>query len=417
MNKFLSKLTPWFVWGIGGMFVLYQFMLQGSISVMIPNLMRDFSIDIIQISFLSASYMFTYILLQIPSGLLVDRIGPRRLIIYGLSLCAVSCLIFSQANLFSVGVTTRLIMGFVTAPSVVCTLYLASSWFPPKRFAMIAGLTELFGMLGGAMGAEGLAFSVEAFGWRTTMLFCAVGGIVFAMLAFFIVKEKEQSNESRFEQVSVITKLKRVVSLPQVWINGLYSGLIFTVIAAFASLWCIPFMQKLYNINVGLAGGITAMLFIGAGVGSPVIGWFSDYIGVRKPVMLVGNAVSLFLLLLMLYANFITIPLMFVLMFSLGFFSSVYMLPYAVVKEITPASVRGTAMGVTNTLAIIFGAPLLQPLIGWSLQHSQHDMLTGGIDIFSLEAYRSALMALPICFALALVLGCFIRETYCGERG
>jgi len=408
--------SPWLIWGIGAMFVLYQFMLQGSISVMIPQLMQDFSTDVVGVSFLSASFMIPYLLLQIPSGLLVDKIGPRKLIIYGFILCAIACFVFSRSQMFSTAVASRLIMGIVTAPGLVCAMYLASQWFPPKRFAMLAGLTELAGMFGGAMGAEGLAFAVERFGWRTTLLFCAVAGAILMDLALFYVKERETKNNEKPDEESVWHKFKLVISIPQIWINGIYAGFLFAIVSGFAAFWCIPYMQKLYHVNLATAGGIAAMLFIGAGVGSPILGWLSDFIGRRKPVMIVGNIIALVLLLIAFYLPGVPLQLMFVLMFFLGFFSSVYMIPYAIVREITPPDICGTALGMVNMLAILFGAPILQPLIGWLLMFFYDGSAGAGTDIFTLQTYQFALALFPLCFLMAMVLVFFIRETNCQEQ-
>jgi len=410
------RILPWVVWGIASLFVLFQFMLQGSTSVMIPQLMRDFSIDVVSIGFLSASYMFTYIVLQIPSGLLVDRFGPRSLLTGGLVLCALACLAFAWAQDYSVAVMSRMLMGIVTAPAVVCALYIGSCWFRTSHFALIAGLTEMLGMFGGALGAEVLALSVEGTGWRFTMLVCALIAILLAFFTFILVRDRPRDSVSiQKPDESLLLKLKIVLTIPQVWINGVFSGLTFVIISAFASLWCIPFTQKIYGINLIQAASVCSMLFIGAGIGSPFMGWLSDRLKVRKPVMIAGSVASLFLVLIILYLPGISLPVMFVLMLLTGFASSVYMIAFAVVREITPPSVRGTALGVVNTLTIIFGAPILQPFIGWLLRRVHEGSFMDSIDVFPLEDYKIALSVIPICYALGLILVFFIRETHCCE--
>ena len=84
----------------------------------------------------------------------------------------------------------------------------------------------------------------------------------------------------------------------------------------------------------------------------------------------------------------------------LGFTSGVYVLPFAVMRDITPHHVKGTAMGYTNMMCIIIGAPLLTPMVGWilTLQPNQ---------------YRTSLVVFPISLLFALILSFFVRETYC----
>ena len=73
-----SRFLPWAIWGLAALLGLYTFLLQGAPSVMIPQLMQTFRIDVIQIGVLTSSFFYTYILMQIPAGILIDIWGPRR---------------------------------------------------------------------------------------------------------------------------------------------------------------------------------------------------------------------------------------------------------------------------------------------------------------------------------------------------
>ncbi len=66
------KIRPWIVWGLGSILGLFTFLLQGSPSVMIPQLMQTYEINVIQIGVLTSSFFYTYIVMQVPAGMLVD---------------------------------------------------------------------------------------------------------------------------------------------------------------------------------------------------------------------------------------------------------------------------------------------------------------------------------------------------------
>jgi MFS family permease len=150
------------------------------------------------------------------------------------------------------------------------------------------------------------------------------------------------------------------------------------------------------------------MTLFGVALGAPVLGWLSDRLGLRRFPMIMGTALVLILMLIILYVPGIPLTLMFALLFFSGFFSSVYALPFAVMRDIMPAAVRGTSMAYTNLMCILIGAPLLQPLIGWWLDHAMQ-------TTNAVHAYQQALTLLPVCLAIGLVLSFFIRETYCGR--
>jgi len=137
----MLKATPkaWLVWFLAAMFVFYMFMLQASTSVMIPQLMKDFHLSVTEIGVLSASFFYPYLLLQIPAGVIIDRMGIARPLVFSLILCGLATFAFAIATSSLVLEVSRLIMGMASAPAVVCGMCLASRWFPKSMFPMLAG--------------------------------------------------------------------------------------------------------------------------------------------------------------------------------------------------------------------------------------------------------------------------------------
>lgn len=408
-SKPISALLPWLVWGVSSLFVTYQMLLQAAPSVMIADLENAFAVNTFGVSLLSSSFFYTYLLFQIPSGMLVDRVHPRNLLIFCLIGIAIATSCFAYSETLPAAHASRILQGIFSAPSVIPALYLAAVWFPAKRFAMLAGLTEMIGMSGAALGQATLAPSVEAFGWRGTLIGCAMVGVAMAVLTFFLVRDKRGSrkteNEIREMRRSVFHNLRIVVSSPQAWVNGLFCGLLFAIAASFGSLWCIPFLMETYSISLDVAASASAMCLFGVACGAPLLGWISDRLKLRKMPMIISTMLVLILILIILYVPAIDLTVMFVLLFALGFFSSIYALSFAVMSDLMPAEVRGTAMGYTNLMCILIGAPILQPLIGWLLNNNLHATANKAL------AYQHALVVLPISMALGLLLSFFIKET------
>lgn len=402
-NHQRSIIFPSLVCGFSSLFVLFQCMLQTSTSVMIKDLKAAFSINILGVSLLASCFFYTYLLLQIPAGMLVDRFGARKLLTGSLILTAIACILFAKTEILTIAVASRILLGISCAPSVVAALYLMARWFPSRYFALIAGLMEMLGMLGGAAGESLIARSVTLFGWRETLLVCGLIAVFLAILMWIIVRDSPKSENILpvLNQENSWKNLVSVVSLPQAWINGIYTGLVFALLAAFAGFWCIPYLMHRYDIELSVAADASATIFVGAAIGAPLFGWWSDRIGKRRLPMIIAGGILLIITLLVLYLNTVTIAAMFGLLFALGLFSGVYVLPFAVMRDITTENVRGTAMGYTNMMCIAIGAPMLQPLIGWILDQKP-------------DQYESALFLLPMCMAVALVLAFLVRETNCG---
>lgn len=403
----MSNFRGWYSWGVAAVFVFYLFLLQASTSVMIPDLVQAFSIDTAQMGILSASFFYPYIILQIPMGVLVDRYGARLVLSFSMIGCAFACWIFATAHNVAIAELSRMLMGITTAGGVVAALFLAANWFPLTRFALLAGLTEMLGMLGGAIGQNILAFSTEAIGWRGTMIGCAAMGMLLAVLTIGGVMDGPADIHTPPNR-NLFRELKEVLYLPQVWINGVFGGLIFAVITGFGALWAVPFLMKLYGVSLTTAAATSSMIFWGAAIGGPLAGWLGGKLVNHRIVMQIGSLIVFLLCLFLFYGPSIPLAGMFVVMFALGFFSGVYVLIFVVVCEVVPAHLRGIAMGFTNMMCILFGAPIFQPLIGGLLKSQQtQENLTMP---FSIHEYHIAFIVLPVGLFIAFMSTFLIRE-------
>lgn len=413
----LNKYLPWLVWGISSLFVTFQMLLQTSPSVMINDLQQAFAIDTFGVSLLSSSFFYTYVLFQIPAGMLIDRVQPRYCLTFCLIGIAAMTLLFAATHSLNMARTGRILQGVFSAPSVVPALYLAAVWFSSSRFALLAGLTEMIGMMGSAVGQVMLAPCSGHFGWRATLVGCALLGLILAAFTWLIVRNKPIEVGDEIVEATplshdthIFSNLLTIISYPQAWINGLFSGLLFAVSGAFGAFWCIPYLIQTYGMSLNMAAAASSMTLFGVALGAPAIGWLSDRFGLRRLPMIISTGIVFTLMLIVLYVPLNYLPLVFFMLFFLGFFSSAYVLPFAVMRDIMPTHVRGTAMGYTNLMSILIGAPLLQPLIGWILNSELAQVGS------KTQAYQYALAVLPVCLGIGFVLAFFVQETYCGRK-
>ncbi len=406
-NRGMIYFSPaWKVCMIAAGFALLQFVLQTHLSVMVPQLMAAFSIDPLGVSLLSSSYFYTYLLLQIPAGILVDFWGARRVLNLAIVSCACSCLLFACADNLYWAEIARLGMGLSTSPAIAAAMYLCCRWFPPTMFALMAGIVESMGMLGGALGEITLSIVTEAYGWREAMLLCAIVGLLLAVLAFCQIKDTPYCWKIAPKQYwsgrKLLTMIRVVLKHKHVWLSGLYSGFMFAVASGFAAFWCVPFLQEVYQVKVISAATLSSTIFLGCALGAPLLGWFSDKIDSRRMVMFVSALLAFLLCCWIIYFPPKNIVFMPVILFICGIFSGAYMIPFAVVRDTVPMYAQGTAMGFTNLMSILIGAPIFQPLVGWLLQSISGTYERGKL-IFSLEDYQLALSIMPFCLLMALL--------------
>lgn len=369
-----KRFFPGLVLLLGSLFVLYQFLLQSANSVMVPLLIRDFNTNLTGIGFLSAGFFYSYVLLQIPAGLLVDRFGARVLMAFGCLTCAIAALVFAYAKDFNQAIAMRALMGFASSPAVVGVMFLACRWFPKEKFVLLAALTETIGMMGGAIGETSLATLVNHLGWRFSMVVVGVVGVILALAIFAITRDQPAKNlknpctNPKIKTHELCHRFIKALKHRAVWIGCLYGAFSFSAISGFGGLWAIPFLQHVQAFSITQSALISSMIFVGAAIGSGSAGFLACYKLNIKYLMLGASLVATISMVFIIFVaeSFYLNALLFLI---LGISSGCYALSFAYVKVNTCESIGASAMGLTNMMCLLLGAPVLQPLVGHLLAY------------------------------------------------
>ena len=176
----------WGIWALGASLYLAGFFQRVAPAVMTQELMAEFSLAAAGLGNLSAFYLYGYVAMQIPTGLMVDRFGARRVLAAGAAVAAVGSFLFALAPNLLAANLGRLLIGGSVGVAWVGTLKLAAHWFPAQRFALASGLALAAGMSGAVAAGVPLAAAVSAFGWRPVMLAGAIA-IAFLCAAIWLI--------------------------------------------------------------------------------------------------------------------------------------------------------------------------------------------------------------------------------------
>lgn len=409
------RALPWVVWSLGAGLFCYGFFQRVAPSVMVDQLMRDFQVGGALLGGLSAFYFYAYAGLQIPVGLLVDRYGPRRMLALGAGLCGLGSLAFGVAGQVELAYLGRLLIGAGAGFGFVGTLKLATLWFPPQRFAQLAGMTMMLGMLGGILGQAPLAAVVEAFGWRGTMLWAALVGGLLALAIWLVVRDGGLAGDRRHAAPKagggeLRAGMLRVVRTRQLWLMTLVAASMSAPMLTIAGLWGVPWLMHVQGYARPEAAGTNSLLLIGWAIGSPLAGTLSDRLGRRRLPLMLGGLLGLASLLGLLYLPGLPAVLLSALFFTAGLGMGCMAITYAMARESVPGSDAGAAMALVNTATVGSGA-LFQPLVGWLLDLGWDGRLLEGARAYGPQAYDLALGTLPAFLAVGLLGGLLLRET------
>jgi MFS family permease len=396
-------------WSTGALFFFYAWVLRVAPSVMIDEMMRDLSVGGAVIGNLSAVYFFGYAGMQVPVGLLIDRFGPRRLIATAALVCAGGCVIFA----FSAGIAGvaagRFLIGASAAFSLVGAMSIAGLWFPARRFALLSGLAMMLGMAGGVVGQAPLRLVVDALDWRGAVLALAGGGVLVAIAAWTTVRDRPRERGSSGR---MLHGLGRVMRNRQIWLIAV-AGLGTTgPLLGFAGLWGVPYFVATLGIDRAAAAAITSMVFIGWGVGAPLIGWASDRIGQRRSPFILGLVICTAGMSAIVAFPGLPIPALMALCFACGFGGSSQIVGFAAAREHNPVAFSGTALGLVNGIVTGAGA-LFQPLLGWLLDLNWQGRMVDGARVYDPSAYRIAFGAIIVGCVVGFFCTLALRETHC----
>jgi MFS family permease len=410
------SLSSWLIWGLAAAFFLSEYFARIAPGIMVPELMRVFKVNALSLGSMSAIFYTAYVGMQLPVGTLVDRYGPHRLLTITAVICALGCFLFASSNYLALAQISRFMMGFGAAFAFVGTLKLATIWFPATRFGFLSGLTQALGMIGGAASAGPLAMVEHAIGWKGTMWGIGFVLLLLGVLIGLFVRDQTKAAKPS-EKVMAPKKVgfwqsfAIVLKNPQSWLNAAFAALAYASTAAFAELWGTTYLSQVHSVDRTTAANAVSFVFIGLAIGCPIAGWISDRIRRRIPIMRASVLLSLFLLSFALYLPNLSVITLFVLFFLYGVTNSGFVTAYAVASEINSREVAGTSMGFAN-MASVVGASF-QPIIGWFLDMQWSGELANGVPVYSAQAFRHSMIALPLCFAVALLVSFFIKETHC----
>ena len=393
-------------WGIATLFYFFDNLLRVVISVLKPELSMTFACSAAELGHLSAAYLWAYGIMQIPAGLLVDRIGPRIMLTIASAFCVVGCYLFAIADTLLVAILGRFVIGIGASFTVVGCSKIAASWFSPKRFALFVGLMASLGMSGSAFGLAAIYKIIGMLSnWRTAVYWSSIIALIICIMVWGVIRDapygiKQNSKHIKNKKISFSRSLVEVIFCDQAWYASIYAGFMYVPSLTFGAMWGIPYLVEAYKFSRDQAGFLVGLIFVGWIFGAPIYGWISDFIKRRNMPMYFACITSLIISLIIIYMKNLSIFSVGILMFLLGLCSSGFILAFAVVREKNRPEIAGTAVGFVNMLNTFLGGAIFQYVVGKVLDWTGSD-------------YQTALLVIPTCLLSALITLFFLKETHC----
>ena len=388
---------------IGYFFVYFH---RISVSVVGQDIVTDVGGSI---GLLSSVYYWTYTAMQIPSGLMADRFGPRAASTLFLLIASAGSLITCVGTEFWMIVLGKVMIAAGMAVVYVPLMKLVSVWFPKADFAVLSGIVIAVGNVGAIAATGPLEMLADTLGWREVFLVLGLVTLVLALLCAVVIRnhpserglpsvesvEGSGAVESSAARIPVLRGLRIVFSGGRrFWTCALAYFLVYGTIMTFQGTWAVTYFNSVYGFVLSASWMVTA-LGVGKILSTLAIGAMTSrgIIRSKRRTMIYGTSVfaAIWVVIFLFAGEIDSYWFWFAVSFLFGFFGGFMTLSFTQVKEWYPIAVSGTAVSGTN-IFLFLGASVCTTVSGFVVGTS-----------YTLENF-TALWGLMTLFALAAVV-------------
>jgi len=393
-----SKIYGSLVWFIATLFVIYSFCLNTAAAVFADAIKTTLHANNFDVSLATGAFILGFACMQIPAGYLLDKFNARFVVSTGVFLLALGNAIASFSTHLIIFALANILQGVGASFAFIAAAILISQWFPGKIFPILFGLTQMISCISAGIIHYYFTVLLQTHTWNEVYQGLALFGCVLFVLTLLLVKTP--LSYKRPESISLKDSLAAVLENKQIWLCTIAAAASFGVLLAYASVWYLQpeTYYAVKNLDAVIIGG---MIFFGIGVGTPLLGWFSNLVKSRIMVIhltLVLGTMALLLGIYLPHFNIDTLLIIKFISFCIGFLLSGSMLFYTIVSEISPDNTRGVAISFLNTAVFLFNTLMLFVPYLFVTSVSK--------DFFTY------LWIFPFCTLISVLLLYFIKDSY-----
>lgn len=408
-----SARLRWAVFGLAAAAFWLSFFHRVAPAAIAVELQAAFDIGGAMLGTLAATYYVIYTLMQVPTGVLNDTLGPRRVLVAGCLIAGIGSLVFGAAESVAAALAGRTLAGLGVSVAFVSMLKFTADWFAERRFATMIGIGNMIGLTGALAAATPLAWLATFVSWRAVFTAAGVASLLLAAAIWLVARDRPggatsanpRSHSARGEarwREGLKLVVRNPATWPCFWLGFGMSGSYMT----FVGLWAVPYLVHGHGMTVVEATQHTSLMLIWLALAQGAVGALSDRMARRRPLIL-ASALSYFACWIAWLAGGAEIPgASYAISIVMGASVCGMTLSWACAKELNPPQYSGIAISVVNTSGFL-AVGLLQPLVGWLLDRGAAGAAYTGAHfvpgIFVLTAFAG----------IALAGALFIPETRC----
>ncbi len=402
-----SKLTPWFMWILAVFFYFYQSIIRVATSNLREPLTLEFNLTASEYGMFASYWLVSYALLQIPTGIALDKWGVRKVFTASAFLCGVGTLITAYTESYSWLCFARLLVGAGSASAFIGTFKISSEWFKPYMLPILVGSLSGVGVLGASLAGAPMVMLQESVGWRTVFYSLSITAFALSFLYSLVLRDKTKVSSS-LNLREIRKQMLHLITEPQIWLLGTVGFLLYTPVSVLADLWGPSFMRAVYgydNIESAIA---SSFIFYGNAVGSFIAGWIFLKFTTNKQFFADSMMFAGIIMSAIVWADLSNFWILCSALFALGCMVGAENLVFPLGARYAAEGFQGLSASVINFLVMV-GAIALQPGIGVIMDLLWDGTMENGLPVYSIDQYRWGLSALIGSLILGLILSFGIK--------
>ena len=252
-------------------------------AVLAPDLIRAFHLNAERLGMLGSAFFYTFALFQIPMGVLLDRIGPRKVITVFTLVGAAGAFFFAFAGNFYVALVGRALLGIGMATALMGSFKVFVNRYPARRFATLSGAILATGTLGPILATSPLVYLNSLIGWRLTFFYCGVLTLCLALSLFWVLQEDDHEAGAEIPisvtppvgKTGVIKSIKLVFGTLAFWQIGTLAFARYGTTVALQGVWLGPYLMDIKGFTPLTTGNVLMMMSLGGAIGAVVTGYLA----------------------------------------------------------------------------------------------------------------------------------------------
>ncbi|WP_430868407.1 MFS transporter [Demequina aurantiaca] len=397
-----SARLAWAVFA-AGVFVYFVAVVQRTaLGVAGVEAVERFGIQATGLALFSVVQLAAYALMQVPAGHLLDRWGPRSVMVAGSLVMASGQLLLAVTDHVALALVARVLIGAGDAPIFISAARLVAEWFEPRRVPVLVQVTGLIGQAGQLATAVPVAILLHSRGWSATFATLAALGVAAALGAFLGVRMPASEQKSpELVQRERFWKSVRAATTPAGTQLGFWSHFLAPFGSnAFALLWGVPFLVMAQGLTPAQASGMLVVLTVTAMIAGPTTGLFTSRFPMRRTWIVLGSAIASAVAWAALLSFSTPRPMWQLALFCvvLGIGGPISLVGIDFARTFSPTERLGTATGFVN-IGGFLSTIIAVLLIGLVLQLTSPP----GASEYTLNQFRAGFAALAIPWVIGLV--------------